>query len=105
MYTNDEQEKRMMERTIERYKDVTTKINTISNHIANHPEDKDINEILDFILENLKDDQKFLIAYLTDNGINVEELDITESKMGLKKWQNKLGFKHDEIESPLEKGN
>ena len=80
MYTNDEQEKRMMERTIERYKDVTTKMNTISNHITNHPEDKDINELLDFILEKLKDDQKFLIAYLTDNGINVEELDITESK-------------------------
>ena len=80
MYTNDEQEKRMMERTIERYKDVTTKMNTISNHIVNHPEDKDINEILDFILENLKDDQKFLIAYLTDNGINVEEIVITESK-------------------------
>ena len=83
MYTNDEQEKRekrMMEHTIERYKDVTTKMNTISNHIANHPEDKDINELLDFILENLKNDQKFLIAYLTDNGINVEELDITESK-------------------------
>ena len=79
MYTNDEQEKRMMERTIERYKDVTTKMNTISNHIANHPEDKDINEILDFLLENLKDDQKFLITYLTDNGINVEEIDITES--------------------------
>ena len=80
MYTNDEQVKRMMERTIERYKDVTTKMNTISNHIANRPEDKDINEILDFILENLKDDQKFLITYLTDNGINVEEIYITESK-------------------------
>ena len=80
MYTNDEQEKRMMERTIERYKDVTTKMNTISNHIANHPEDKDINEILDFILENLKDDQKFLITYLTDNGVNVEDIDITESE-------------------------
>lgn len=90
MYTNDEQEKRMMERTyerirlfsdvIERYKYVTTKINTISNHIANHPEDKDINEILDFMLENLKDDQKFLITYLTDNGVNVEDIDITESE-------------------------
>ena len=80
MYTNNEEEKHMMERTIERYKDVTTKMNTISNHIANHPEDKDINEILDFILENLKDDQKFLISYLTDNGINVEEIDITEGK-------------------------
>ena len=75
-----EQEKRMMERSIERYKDVTTKMNTISNHIANHPEDKDINEILDFILEALKDDQKFLTAYLTDNGVNVEEIDITESE-------------------------
>ena len=80
MYINDEQEKRMMERTIERYKGVTTWMNTISNHIANHPEDKDINEILDCLLENLKDDQKFLITYLTDNGINVEEIDITESK-------------------------
>ena len=80
MYTNNEEEKHMMERTIERYKDVTTKMNTISNHIANHPEYKDINEILDFILENLKDDQKFLISYLTDNGINVEEIDITEGK-------------------------
>ena len=83
MYTHDEREKRekrMMEYTIERYKDVTTKMNTISNHIVNHPEDKDINEILDFMLENLKDDQKFLITYLTDNGINVEEIDITESK-------------------------
>ena len=55
-------------------------MNTISNHIANHPEDKDINEILDFILENLKDVQKFLITYLTDNGVNVEEIDITESE-------------------------
>ena len=80
MYTNDEQEKRMMGRTIERYKDVTTKMNTISNHIANHPEDKDINEILDFILENLKDVQKFLITYLTDNGVNVEKIDIYESE-------------------------
>ena len=80
MYTNDEQEKRMMERTIERYKDVTTKMDTIFNHIVNHPEDKDINVILDFILEALKDDQKFLIAYLTDNGVNVEEIDITESE-------------------------
>ena len=83
MYTHDEREKRekrMIECTIERYKDVTTKMNTISNHIANHPEDKDINEILDFILENLKEDQKFLIPYLTANGINVEEIDITESK-------------------------
>ena len=80
MYTNDEQEKRMMERTIERYKDVTTKMNTISNHIANHPEDKDINELLDFILENLKELQKVLIGHLTYFGINVEEIDITESK-------------------------
>ena len=42
MYTNDEQVKRMMGRSIERYKDV--------------------------------------IAYLTDNGVNVEEIDITESE-------------------------
>lgn len=80
MYTNNEEEKRMMERTIERYKDVTTKMNTISNHIANHPEDKDINEILDFILKNLKELQKLLIGHLTYFGVNVEEIDITESE-------------------------
>lgn len=80
MYTIDEEEKRMMELAIERYKDVTTKMNEIANYIENHPEDKDINEILDFILKALKEHQKLMIAYLTDNGVNVEEIDITESE-------------------------
>lgn len=80
MYTNDEQEKHMMERAIERYKDVTTKMNEISNYIANHPEESHNNAILGFILKTLKDDQKFLITYLTDNGVNVEKIDISESE-------------------------
>lgn len=80
MYTNDEEEKRMMELAIERYKDVTTKMNTIYNHIANHPEESDSNVILDFILKNLKELQKLMIAYLTDFGVNVEDIDITESE-------------------------
>ena len=99
MYTNDEQEKRngvkrmsgrypwgsveekrMMERAIERYKDVTTKMNEISNYIANHPEESHNNAILGFILKTLKEHQKVMIAYLTDNGVNVEKIDITESE-------------------------
>ena len=80
MYTNNEEEKRMMERAIERYKDVTTQMNTISNHIANHPEESDSNTILDFILKNLKELQKLLIGHLTYFGVNVEEIDITESE-------------------------
>lgn len=77
MYTNNEEEKRMMERAIERYKDVTTQMNTISNHIANHPEESDSSAILDFILKNLKELQKLLIGHLTYFGVNVEEIDIT----------------------------
>lgn len=80
MYTNNEEEKRMMERAIERYKDVTTLMNTLSNYIANHPEESDSNAILDFILKNLKELQKLLIAHLTGFGVNVEEIDITESE-------------------------
>ncbi len=80
MYTNNEEEKRRMERAIERYKEVTTEMNTISNHIANHPEESYSNIILDFILKNLKELQKVLITYLTDFGVNVEEIDITESE-------------------------
>ena len=53
MYTNDEQEKRMMERVIKRYKYVTTKMNEISNYIAKY-EESDNSIILDFILDNMK---------------------------------------------------
>lgn len=81
MYTNNEEEQqRMIERAIERYKDLTIKMNTISNYIANRPEESDSNAILDFILKNLKELQKLLIARLTGFGVNVEEIDITESE-------------------------
>lgn len=80
MYTNNEEEKRMTERAIERYKDVTTQMNTISNYIANHPEESDSNAILDFILKNLKELQKLLIGHLTGFGVNIEEIDITEGE-------------------------